>query len=126
MKVAHLQRKYRTEKPTLSVLSFYENKTYILELPYKDNKQSISCIPEGQYLCTWVLSPKFGWTYQVTNVPNRGNILIHSGNSAIDTHGCLLPGLSTDLDLHVWGSKPALSRIQSFFNRDNFKLIIKS
>ena len=124
MKIAKLQRKYRFNKPTISILQFNEHKIFVLELPNRNNRKLISCIPEREYTCKWVLSPKFGWTYQVTNVPNRGNILIHSGNSMADTYGCLLPGMSTDLDLHVWESKPAVSKIYEVFNKEDFKLII--
>jgi hypothetical protein len=125
MNVAILQRQYRMYRPTISVLSFDTQKVFVLELPYRDNKKQISCIPEGEYICSWVKSPKFGWTYQVFDVPARNNILIHAGNSATETYGCLLPGISTDLDLHVWNSRAALNKIHAAFKRENFKLIIR-
>jgi hypothetical protein len=65
-----------------------------LELPYKDNKADQSCIPEGNYFCERFLSPKFGGTYQVKNVPGRSGILFHAGNVAEDTKGCILLGAS--------------------------------
>jgi Family of unknown function (DUF5675) len=126
MQVAKLQRVYRFNKPTISILSLKEHKVFVLELPNRDNKKQISCIPEGDYICKWILSPKFGWTYQVLDVPNRGNILIHSGNSMVETYGCLLPGMSTDFDLHVWESKKAVSHLFSVLNRESFQLQIHS
>lgn len=71
-----------------------------LELHEENNKPKESHIPEGEYLCKIVQSPKFGKVYQVCNVPGRGNILIHSGNLAGDTDqhlksdvlGCILLG----------------------------------
>ncbi len=39
-----------------------------------------------------VISPKFGNTFEVTNVPNRSEILLHKGNITDDSHGCILVG----------------------------------
>jgi len=73
---------------------------YTLELPWRDNQRSISCIPPGEYKVIQRASPKYGKIYWVTEVPNRSYILIHSGNYAGDvskgykTHvnGCILLG----------------------------------
>lgn len=72
-----------------------------LELPWRDNQQGISCIPEGSYLCTRRKSPKFGWTYILNGVPGRSYILIHSANFGGDVskgykshlRGCITLGL---------------------------------
>ena len=61
-----------------------------LERPWRDNRRGESCIPAGDYLCTRVNSPKFGMTWQVRDVPNRSEILFHSGNVFGDSHGCIL------------------------------------
>lgn len=61
-----------------------------LELPWLDNEPRHSCIPTGQYICRRVRSPKFGNTFEVTNVPNRSAILFHKGNTTEDTEGCIL------------------------------------
>lgn len=63
-----------------------------LELPYKCNQRNISSIPRGDYFCIPVVSPKFGATYQVLNVPYRSSILVHTGNTVEDTEGCILVG----------------------------------
>jgi hypothetical protein len=55
-----------------------------LELPWRDNKRSISCIPAGEYIVKIRQSPKYGKIYWVTKVPDRTWILIHSGNVAGD------------------------------------------
>jgi len=58
-----------------------------------ENAPSISCIPYGQYYCERIRSPKFGITvYEVCNVPGRTDILMHPGNVAEDTEGCILLG----------------------------------
>ena len=63
-----------------------------LEEEWKDNAKGISCIPNGDYLCQRVTTPKHGLTYQVMDVPGRTAILIHSGNTEADTEGCILVG----------------------------------
>lgn len=61
-----------------------------LERPWLENQRSISCIPAGIYTCKRVNSPKFGDTFEVTSVEDRTHILLHKGNLAIDSEGCIL------------------------------------
>lgn len=61
-----------------------------LEEPWRDNQPNISCIPTGRYVCQRVDSPKFGNTFEVTNVPGRSHVLLHKGNTLDDTQGCIL------------------------------------
>jgi len=65
-----------------------------LEPPWKDNQVDISCIPADTYQCIPVLSPQFGHTWEVADVPDRSHILFHKGNIAesndSDTLGCIL------------------------------------
>lgn len=68
-----------------------------LELAWRDNRPDISCIPNGQYICRWITSPKFGQTFEVMNVKGRENILFHCGNTPPDTHGCLIVGESFEV-----------------------------
>jgi len=63
-----------------------------LEPPWHGNQKNISCIPPGKYQCVSVNSPRFGYTFEVNNVPNRSHILFHCGNMGRDTHGCILVG----------------------------------
>lgn len=65
---------------------------YTLELEWRDNLANVSCIPAGTYEIARNISPKFGETIEVKNVPNRSNILMHAGNSFKDTKGCILVG----------------------------------
>jgi len=74
--------------------------SYMLELPWRDNKSSRSCIPNGTYEVKIRISPKYGRIFHVTNVQGRNWILTHSGNWAgnVDkghrshSEGCLLFG----------------------------------
>lgn len=81
---------------TIPALKF---SSYSLELPWRDNRPNVSCIPPGTYPLAWRISRRFK-AYHIKNVPSRSAILIHSGNFAGDiekgfkTHvqGCVLLG----------------------------------
>ena len=74
-----------------------------LEQPWRDNRPNESCIPAGSYVCRRVQSPKFGNTFEVTNVPGRSHILFHRGNFIEDTYGCILVGESFTYLNHLPG-----------------------
>src|SRR6266853_1304497 len=83
-----------SEIPTFGVL-FHEGQipfALTLERPWRHNVHGISCIPVGIYVCKRINSPKFGNTFQVMNVLDRDEILIHKGNIQEDSHGCILIG----------------------------------
>ncbi|MHA1815918.1 MAG: DUF5675 family protein, partial [Candidatus Heimdallarchaeaceae archaeon] len=85
---------------TEGILATQDFSCKTLELPWKDNRRQISCIPPGEYKVEIRLSNKYGRIYWVRKVPERTYILIHSGNYAGDrskglkTHvmGCILLG----------------------------------
>ena len=66
-----------------------------LEPVWLNNEKNKSCIPEGTY--NWELreSPKFKKHILIKNVQNRNLILIHVGNTTLDTQGCILIGKKT-------------------------------
>jgi hypothetical protein len=69
------------------------NLFFTLERPWLNNQRSVSCIPEGSYEVTPFNSLKHPKTFHVQNVPQRGGILIHSGNVIEHSKGCILIGL---------------------------------
>lgn len=108
-----------------------------MELPWRDNKTAISCIPEGTYNCVWAKSTKFGMCYHVTKVPGRSSILFHNGNWAGDhskgfrseSLGCVLIGLRHGILIGqraVLGSIAARTLFESAMNKEPFKLTISS
>ena len=70
-----------------------------LELPWKENARSISCITEGRYEVRKVFNRHttgnsfLPITFELMDVPNRDGILIHNGNTVLDSRGCLLVGM---------------------------------
>lgn len=69
-----------------------DGRAFCVSLEPEDNGNAIgtSNIPHGVYRCERVVSPRFGETFQVTDVPGRSHILFHAGNTEDDTAGCIL------------------------------------
>jgi hypothetical protein len=65
---------------------------YTLELPWRDNQKSISCIPEGTYPIVPRRSNRFRDHLHVLDVPNRTYILIHEANFVNQLRGCIAVG----------------------------------
>jgi len=61
-----------------------------LEPPDLLNLKERSSIPAQQYDCRRYLSPRFGETFIVMDVPERTDVLFHPGNAVADTQGCIL------------------------------------
>ncbi len=71
---------------------------YTLELPKKDGLPG-SCVPTGTYPLAYLFSPRFGRNMpHIIDIPERSGILIHYGNTAEDTKGCILLGLTHEKD----------------------------
>lgn len=107
-------------KRTRGVLFYKGNLVHTLEEPWKNNLKGQSCIPVGVYKIVphgWeentTLRQKKCW--EITSVPGRGAILIHSGNTVDDIEGCILVGFTTGV-LHqkaaVLDSKRAMSSLR--------------
>lgn len=106
-----------------------------IELPWKDNRPNVSCIPAGQFRAVYRWSQKFKHHYWIQEVLDRSWVLTHSGNFAGDTdlgykthsHGCVIMGkyhgkyLGQDA---VLLSRPTLRAFISFMNREPFNLKI--
>ena len=85
---------------------------HTIERAWLDNQQNISCIPLGEYQCAQLPrsgSGKYRDVYHVQNVPGRGGILIHNGNLASDSKGCIILGKKAG----VLSGKPAVLNSKS-------------
>ena len=105
---------------------------YTIELPWNDNKRSISCIPEGAYEIIPRFSKKFQHHLLVKDVKKRSLILIHPANDALkELQGCIAPvtylsGLGKGTQ-----SRPSLQKLLSLVyqaqsRKEHILLTIKS
>ena len=97
-----LQREPSTDDGTFGVLRLPDGSSFLtLELPWRDNRTAMSCIPPGTYKCAKRQTTRHGFAYEVKAVPGRSGILIHAGTTAgdpklgkkADSQGCILLGL---------------------------------
>lgn len=61
-----------------------------LEPPDRENQRNRSSIPAQQYLCWNRISPSYGETFEVKDVPDRNHVLFHPGNRVHNTEGCII------------------------------------
>lgn len=100
-----------------------------LELPWKDNKRKISCVPTGTYKVVRRTSQKYGEHFYLTNVPGRNLILIHAANYVTDLLGCIGVGreyafINKDAYLDINLSKSTLAMLLKNLPKE-FDLIIQ-
>lgn len=108
MNQATLQRFYHGDVTFGELKLWFDHKPiYTIERKWQNNEPDVSCIPQGLYNVIPHNSIDHPNTYELLYVPNRQNILIHTGNyaneviigskfHAPDTLGCLLVGLGYD------------------------------
>lgn len=94
----------QSDKGLLGTLSMagaeWEFKCLTLELPWRDNRPNISCIPAGTYSAHRRHGSK-GHRWYLENIEDRSGVMFHVGNWAgdksagfkSDTRGCILLGL---------------------------------
>ena len=123
-----LTRKETSDEGTFGVLKGEGLSLHTAELPWRNNASRVSCIPAGRYSCRPYSSARFPNVYEVTRVPNRSAILIHTGNNAgdvskgfrSDVEGCILLGLGRGI---VKGQKAVTPSIPAM---DKFRAVVKS
>lgn len=132
-----LTRAPSTDQGTFGTFVFEDGTSFhSLELPWRDNEHGTSCIPPGEYICHWIISPKHGECYQVLNVLDRNMIEIHSANFAGDANkgyisqllGCIALGMSIgtlDGQLAILNSKGAIAAFEAKQAKQDFQLTIR-
>lgn len=118
--VIKLIRQNRDTEVTLGKMIFPNGKTFCtIELPWKDNQRSISCIPDGNYvlrkrdsaIVSRTSKQRYQKGWEVTDVPNRTFIMIHIGNTVKDFEGCI--GVGTDYGV-IGGHKGVINSRVAF------------
>jgi len=142
LRKAYLYRLRNTDEGTFGILAIDGKYWHSLELPNRDNKQNVSCIPVGDYKVSIRHSPHFGRDlYHVREVPHRGYILIHGANLAGDTSlgwqthlkGCITLGKKIgrmknkfgNSQRCVFSSRQAIMEMMDYLGNEEFKLEIK-
>lgn len=100
-----------------------------LELPFKDNKQDISCIFTGTYWAHKRSGGQNGDCFELENVIDRKYIQGHIGNFTRDILGCIIFGRSyIDIDddglIDIERSKETFDKLLSLLP-DRFLIEIK-
>lgn len=130
-----LLRGESTDEGTTGHLVFGDDYIHTIELPWRENRSNLSCIPAGRYRVSVRRSPKYGKVYHVENVPNRTHILLHHGNFAGNksngyrTHsaGCILLGSKAGRlsgQKAVLSSRTARRKFENAMNWKPFELEI--
>jgi len=109
-----LRRKYGAQGTNGTIYYNGEQICHTIELPWKNNLQRLSCIPEGRYKLVKRKYTKHGEQIGIPHVLGREAILIHPANNARkELHGCIAPvttltGEGTGLD-----SRKALAELKA-------------
>ena len=128
-----LKRTNKSDIQTMGEMSVLDGNENIfscktIELPWRDNKINISCIPEGKYKVKKRYSDKYGHHFHILNVPDRSLILIHAGNYYSQTKGCILVGsehtdINSDGVCDVVNSRFTLEKLNQILP-ENFEITI--
>lgn len=118
---------------TLGVLDGLKQQIFTLEDAWRGNRKGVSCIPTGRYKCVphgWETNTKvkFVRVWQITGVEGREAILFHAGNGHEDTLGCVLVGVSLDVQaatIPAGKSRPAIEFMRQEIGPNNFWLTVK-
>lgn len=110
-----LIRKTFTDKSTIGdLLVDGAFECYTLEDRYRGEAPKVmheTAIPMGRYQVIVNRSPRFQRDLpRLLNVPGFEGILIHTGNTAADTSGCILPGRKNAADV-IQESRPAFDQL---------------
>lgn len=90
-----------------------------LELPWRDNKPSISCVPSGVYRAVFEYSPAFTMNLiELIEVQGRSECKFHAANWVRQLRGCIAIGEGvqynyTSGEYELIRSRPAIERLHS-------------
>ena len=133
MKVV-INRLLDTGKSTLGKLTIHDElkecfSCKTLELSWKNNKRSVSCIPRGEYLVTARFSAKHGEHFLINEVEGREYVLIHSANYHYQLRGCIAVGktyadIDKDGEIDITSSRDTMDKLLSLLPESFYITII--
>lgn len=116
------RRGYFDEEGTFGELSGGDFSCKTVELPWRDNEVSKSCIPEGTYIMRKRVSGvvqrtsggRFTEGWEITHVPDRTYIMVHVGNTTADLNGCIAVGKAWGYIERHWGVAASRDTFRAF------------
>lgn len=131
MKYIEIVRTRNSKSGIVGILSINNTpQCVVLERPWNNNKAFDSCVPAGIYVLKRIMSPKYGDTFEIQDVPDdRKHCLIHWGNRIKDSLGCTLTGTSIGAlqgELAVLESKKAFNHFMLSMGSDKEAMLIIS
>ena len=109
-------------KPTYTIGKMYINNVFIcdtLEDIVRADGAKVygkTAIQKGNYTVRLTMSNRFKKVLPlIENVPNFEGIRIHGGNTAADTHGCILVGTNSEVG-KLTKSQIALKKVMTLLN----------
>lgn len=92
-----IERKWR--KPNYIIGKMLIDGKFFCNTLEPPERKQYGCIPEGTYKVEMYPAKHFGLRPLVKDVPGRSGILIHEGNTVVDTKGCILVGLNKQVGM---------------------------
>jgi len=105
----------------------YEGKT--LELPWRDNRRRISCVPADSYLLELEYSPRFKEDlWELKDVEDRSECKFHAANWVEQLNGCIsnatsFKDLNKDGRMDVAKSRLAMNKFHDALSPDRRALL---
>lgn len=125
MKTATLIRSYLPDRTVGKLIAHHNNESLMtLELPDKNNKINISCVPTGNYIVSPDLTGRHQY-FRFDEVPGRTDIEFHPATTPADLLGCIGAGMSFDNKYNLVDSVKALKLMQKWFGNESFMLCIR-
>jgi hypothetical protein len=118
MKCIKLHRYLSTGKAVYGRMEWENGECYTMEhLPRPKKKQFATGIPAGCYFLNYRMSKTHNRKMPfLDSVPGFRGIMIHTGNTLLDTHGCILVGDVADTALNqILFSRRAFRRFMQWF-----------
>jgi hypothetical protein len=105
-----------TPMGTFGKLLFDEFSCFTVELPWRDNRPRVSCIPCGTYPLKRCMFRSRYETFEILEVPNRWLIKIHIANAMDDLLGCVGLGYRLGCVRGLWAVQRSRAAFTDFMD----------